>query len=254
MREFNKVNPSLWGSKKFGSLSHLDRLLYLYFLSCVHSNSCGLYRCPVGYITSDLKLSEEDVRKGIDRVSKALLIEYDNDEDTVFLYNWFKYNPPVNPKHAQKVKSDILSSSSDTLKDKCLKGFDEVLSIKGWSVGKPVDNSKDKGYQKGIGSIPPQDQTRPKPDRDKTRPDSGDGSFRKVGSLVDQIDQSFDIRELLKDDDFIEVNSYIHSDRDRKSIYDKYNAWIKTGKDLPKNPKAAFIGWLKKNRWISQKP
>jgi hypothetical protein len=55
--------------------------------------------------------------------------------------------------------------------------------------------------------------------------------------------RAFDVRDHLKDDDYVEIGQYMQG-WDRKMLFDKYNAFV--AKDPPNQPKAAFIGWLKK--------
>ena len=50
-RDFFKVSPNLWSSRKFRGLPDDQcRLLYLYLLTCKHANSCGCFELPVAYI------------------------------------------------------------------------------------------------------------------------------------------------------------------------------------------------------------
>lgn len=178
MRDFNKVNPSLWGSQKFSKLSQADKLLYFYFLTCPHSNSAGFFRCPIGYMTSDLKMEEETLRKGIERVCDTLLIGYDFNEETVLLYQWFRFNPPSNPNHAKKVFNDILGLSDCDLKFQCLQQFKECLTDKGWKIPEELEIIL-KGYRKGIERVSPLEETRPdqtRPEETETRPLKKDSS------------------------------------------------------------------------------
>jgi len=149
MRDFNKVNSSLWGSRKFNLLSTPDRLLYLYFLTSPHSNSSGCYRCKIGYIIDDLKMSREDILKGIERVSHTLLICFDEQEEMVFIANWFVFNPPVNPNHAKKILADIVALPKSELKIRTLEDFSAFVKDKNWHVTENLDKIIE-GYRKGI--------------------------------------------------------------------------------------------------------
>ena len=56
MRDFSKISPALWQSKRFNTLPSDDgRYLYLYLLTNGHQTSAGAYRLPDGYATNDLR-------------------------------------------------------------------------------------------------------------------------------------------------------------------------------------------------------
>lgn len=151
MSEYNIISQSLWHSEKFKSLSkdQFSKLLYIYFLNSPHSNSCGCYPIHIGYIMADLNCNEEDARKGIESLSKAYLIDYDFDENTVFIPFFLSHNQPRNPKHAIKVFNDTLSIPSKKMRAVCTLELMRVLEGKGWKLPKEkqqILESISKGY------------------------------------------------------------------------------------------------------------
>lgn len=82
--------------------------------------------------------------------------------------------------------------------------------------------------------------------------DNSKGSLKKIDSGL--IGRSFDIRNHLKDDDYIDICGKINKNWDRNKIFEKYNAWIDE-RGEPKSPRKAFLGWLDKNSdWLKQNP
>ena len=59
-REFSKVSPAVWRSKRFLGLSDRGKIGYLYMLSNAHVTSAGVYELPPGYACSDLQWTPEE--------------------------------------------------------------------------------------------------------------------------------------------------------------------------------------------------
>ncbi len=132
MRDFSKINPSLWASKRFVSLDDKAKLFYLYCLSAPLSNSCGCYRLPIGYIMEDLGWKRVGILYGIDTVSQSGLISYDYDESVVFIDRWYEYNSPNNPKHCLKVISELASVPNSPLTVNNAKALAKFINTKTW--------------------------------------------------------------------------------------------------------------------------
>ena len=100
MRDFSKVSPSLWRSKKFRILPSDDaRYMYLYLLTNQHQNSAGAYQLPPAYAAYDLGWDLERYLATLGQMVDAGLVEVDGETDEILIANWFKHNPPMNPKH-----------------------------------------------------------------------------------------------------------------------------------------------------------
>lgn len=140
MREFCKVSPTVWRSKKFRSLPSMEaRHVYLYLLTCPHANSAGCFDIHPLYAAADTGLSEEYFLYCIGTLSEAGLIEWDGVENTVLIGNWVEFNGPQNPKHALGILSQLSQVSSETLRTKAFqelraeiyrKKFDREASIR----------------------------------------------------------------------------------------------------------------------------
>lgn len=100
MREFSKISPSLWHSKRFKDLQSDDaKFAYLFLLTCEHQNSAGAYRLPAGYACHDLGWDADRYSNALAELEKADLIAFDSETDEVLIRRWFKHNPPMNNKH-----------------------------------------------------------------------------------------------------------------------------------------------------------
>lgn len=117
-REFSKVSPAIWRSKRFIALgSDRGRLLILYYLTSQHQNSAGAYKLPEGYALSDLGWTADEYRAARDELIAQGLIVYDGETEEVFVTGWFKICPPMNDKHAAGTRSRICDIESDDVRE-----------------------------------------------------------------------------------------------------------------------------------------
>ena len=169
MRQYSKISPTIWRSKKFRKLESDDaRLAYFYLITCPHSNSAGCFDLPLVYGGADLGWQTERFGKAIDRLSSVGLIRFDGDENTVLIENWAKFNPPTNAKHALGLISELEAASSDDLKSVASQCFSDLLAEKSFKgdidILRNIDR-KLKAMAKPIDSLSPLD-------RDKTITDT----------------------------------------------------------------------------------
>ena len=100
MRDFSKISPALWQSKRFNTLPSDDgRYLYLYLLTNGHQTSAGAYRLPDGYATNDLHWELSRYLKARHELAVADLILFDETESVIMITRWFKHNPPMSESH-----------------------------------------------------------------------------------------------------------------------------------------------------------
>ena len=126
-RQFSKVSPAVWGSKRFVTLPTTEaKLLYLYFLSNEHNNSAGAYRVREGYALADLGWQREVYRQCVANLVEAELVAYDDEAEEVYVLRWFKHNPPQNEKHAQGCKRIIFELDSQRIAELAMLDFEDV--------------------------------------------------------------------------------------------------------------------------------
>jgi hypothetical protein len=126
MRNFSKVNPQIWGRKPFKDLSDGGKLMIFYFLTCRHQNSAGCYQVPDGYVTSDLRWTQEQYDTFRTEVEQAGWIAYDVETQEVYVIDWFKENPITNDKHREGVKRLIGILDSEKLANLAYEAIGEL--------------------------------------------------------------------------------------------------------------------------------
>ena len=141
-REFSKVSPVIWRSKRFLALPDDGcRLLQLFFMTCQHQNSAGCFRLPEGYACADLPgWSVEAYRVARAHLEAAELIVHDGQTEEIFVVGWFMFNPPMNPKHAASIITRISAIESDRVREIVEYEFREVNV----AVSRVRSNGKDR--------------------------------------------------------------------------------------------------------------
>jgi hypothetical protein len=127
MREFSKVSPAVWQSKRFTSLPSDDgRFLYIYMLTSSHQTSAGCYCLPEGYACSDLGWEPKRYRAARKQLIDADLIHFDDETDFVMITRWFKHNPPTSESHLIGIERLLERIPSDSLRDAAHEGLREA--------------------------------------------------------------------------------------------------------------------------------
>ena len=100
MRDFSKISPALWRSKRYKNLTS-DEVRYLlhYLLGNVHQTSAGAYHLPDGYAVDDLGWELSRYLRARQELANADLILFDEAESVVLIKRWFRHNPPMNESH-----------------------------------------------------------------------------------------------------------------------------------------------------------
>lgn len=88
---YRTVNERFWRDPKVLKLSSKDKLLFLYLITSADAHYSGIYYCPLQIIQLETGLSEKDVLKGIDTLSKGYMVEYDKGSNEVFVINMAKF-------------------------------------------------------------------------------------------------------------------------------------------------------------------
>lgn len=117
MRDFSKVVPHLWRSKRFGSLNDDGRMLVLYLLTCPHQTSAGCMSLPDAYAAADLNWTDGRLDAARLSIIEAGMLAFDAVTSEYFVRRWFKHNPITNIKHRQGVESTITALDSDAVRE-----------------------------------------------------------------------------------------------------------------------------------------
>lgn len=99
-RDFSKVSPSVWGSRRLRTLSSITvKYTFIYMLTSKHVNSAGCYTLPDAYACADLDLSLDQYVAARSELIQAGMILFDETTSELLIDLWFKHNPPMNDSH-----------------------------------------------------------------------------------------------------------------------------------------------------------
>lgn len=180
MRDFSKVAPSIWRSKKFRALKSDDaRMIYFYLLTCPHGNSAGCFDMLEGYACADMGMVSQRYQDGLQSLVEVGLIEFDQTENTVLITNWLEFNAPANPKHAIGILSQLGQASSEALKTKRFQELNALVQAKKFDREQSV-RAAFGVFLDCIETVSP-----PRPDRDQTKTETGDQTETKTRPDLD---------------------------------------------------------------------
>ena len=138
MREFSKVSPAVWQSKRFIGLPSDDaRYLYIYLLTCEHQTSAGIYRLKDGYACDDLRWDAKRFAKARRELVEADLIHFDEMESVVLITRWFRHNPPTSADHLTGIERVIERIPSEKLGEEAMTAAQDA-----WETYQAAKSSK----------------------------------------------------------------------------------------------------------------
>ena len=100
---YQNIEVKIWHDEKFISLSPDGKLLFLYILTCPHSNALGAYVLKKGYIAEDLKWSTAKVSQTLSELFRKGFVTYDETTSVVVVDKFLKHNPPGNPNQCKNL-------------------------------------------------------------------------------------------------------------------------------------------------------
>lgn len=126
-RQFSKVSPAIWASRRFRGVSPMARNFLLYLITNGHIDSSGCYSLPVAYAAHDFGVEPDQVEVLFAELVQADLISRDVETDWVLIKRWFKHNPPTNESHAKGTRKIIAQIESDALREEAETAFNEAV-------------------------------------------------------------------------------------------------------------------------------
>jgi len=111
---YQRIYTQIWFDEKFTTLSENAKFLFLYLLTCPHSNALGIFVLPKGYICEDLGWSMERLNKPFAELLSQGFILYDERVKLICIKNHLKHNPIENQnqvKSAKKILEQLPKSS-----------------------------------------------------------------------------------------------------------------------------------------------
>ncbi|WP_027151523.1 hypothetical protein [Mesorhizobium sp. WSM2561] len=117
-REFSKISPKVWRSKRFRALPSDDaRFLLLFFLTSEHQTSAGCFRMPDAYAAADLGWPIERMQTARQDLIEGDLLAFDPDTDEYFVIGWFGHNKPMNVSHQKSIVRVVSDIESDAVRE-----------------------------------------------------------------------------------------------------------------------------------------
>jgi hypothetical protein len=97
IRRYQVVSTSIWDDDKIKAMDDDCKILFLYLLTCKHTNLPGLFVMPKLYISHDLKWPLPRVAKGLLNLCESKIIQYNDITETILMCNHLKHRPLDNP-------------------------------------------------------------------------------------------------------------------------------------------------------------
>lgn len=141
-----RIATKFWADEKVVDLDPETKLLYLYILSCPHSNMAGYYRLPKPYIQADLKLSDKGLTKGFNKLLSKGLIKYCEKSSVIFIPNYYKYNSIQNKNQAK----GAANRTSELPKNSLVKDYKIAIKQYAESYYKELCKGLPKGFDEGL--------------------------------------------------------------------------------------------------------
>ena len=151
-----RIATKFWADEKVVDLDPETKLLYLYILSCPHSNMAGYYRLPKPYIQADLKLSEKGLTKGFDKLLSKGLIKYCEKSSVILIPNYYKYNSIQNKNQAIGAVNRTSELPRNSLVEDYVQAIKTYANNQKEELCKGLPKGFDKGLPKGSGNTEPE--------------------------------------------------------------------------------------------------
>jgi len=146
-----RIATKFWTDEKIIELDSDTKLLYLYMLSCPHSNMAGYYRLPMQYIQADLeglgKGLPKGLAKGFAKLLEEGLIKYCEKSSVVLVVNYFKYNPIQNINQAK----GAVKKTSELPTNSLVEDYKQAISMYAKDYTEGLSKGLPKGLPKGLG-------------------------------------------------------------------------------------------------------
>lgn len=95
---YRKIYPLLWSDRDFGSLCTEGKLVALYILCGDQANRVGFYSLSFGLASERTGIDPDTFRIRFAKVCKTMKWRFDEAAKVVLIPNWWRWNPPENPK------------------------------------------------------------------------------------------------------------------------------------------------------------
>ncbi|TGR22399.1 MULTISPECIES: hypothetical protein [unclassified Mesorhizobium] len=128
VRQFHKVSPDVWRSRRFLALQSDEREVWFYLATGPHQTSAGCCKLPPAYAVADLgnDWTKERFLACIKVLVDGDLIAHDPDTDEIYVCRWYKTSPPMNGSHAAGIYNHIVRLESAEVQERVEREFAET--------------------------------------------------------------------------------------------------------------------------------
>jgi len=95
------IQSTLWTDPKIKKLDPKTKLLFMYLITNPHAHVSGIYYLPRPFIAHETGLSDEEVKEGIETLSRGYLVATDTQNDLIWVINMLR----IQGAHATILKS-----------------------------------------------------------------------------------------------------------------------------------------------------
>lgn len=87
------ISTDLWNDKKWAGIENIrTRYVWLYLLTCPLSNSCGVFKLPLKYVSADTTLNIDEIKRSIRELQDLRLCIYDSGCEEIAILRYPIYN------------------------------------------------------------------------------------------------------------------------------------------------------------------
>jgi len=184
MREFGRIETTIWQNRKFKSLSPKAQMLWLYILTCPHGNAVGCFVLPDGYIMSDLGNSFETVTQTVSELLSKGFIERDETTFLTWVRGWWGHNTIENPNVAKAAMKAIALLPRCRVLSQFLADFERFPKPLAERLRERFPNGYPNRYPNPIETKEPEPEPEP-----ESKPDNKNHAPQKSGPAQAQLDE-----------------------------------------------------------------
>ena len=117
-RDFSKISPKVWRSRRFKALATDDARYFMIFLiTSPHQTSAGCFHMLDAYAAADLGWTVERMIDARTLVAAAELIVFDEATEEYFINGWFAFNRPMNVSHQTSIVRRVEALESELVRE-----------------------------------------------------------------------------------------------------------------------------------------
>lgn len=96
MARYRSLETAFWQDNFTVKLPAAEKIFYIYILTNIRTNQCGIYNFSITFSAVELGCSEEEVKALINKFIDYGKILYDEETEEIMILNWYKYNLCIN--------------------------------------------------------------------------------------------------------------------------------------------------------------